>query len=45
MLSTEGFQYYILFMDDFSRFVRLYPLRQKSDALTTFKHFLSLIQN
>lgn len=43
MLSTKGFRYYSLFVDDFSRFVWLYPLRQKSDALTTFKHFLNLI--
>jgi hypothetical protein len=30
--SFQGFKYYILFVDDFSRYSILYPLRKKSDA-------------
>lgn len=45
MLSTADFRYYIQFLDDFSRFSWIYPLRQKSDALAAFNHFRAMVQN
>lgn len=39
MLSTSGFKYYIQFLDDFSRYCWIYPLKNKSDALAAFVQF------
>jgi len=39
VLSTEGFKYYIVFIDACTRYAWLYPLKQKSDALAIFKTF------
>jgi hypothetical protein len=33
ILSTNGYKYYVIFVDDFSRYMWLFPLKQKSDAL------------
>lgn len=44
MSSTDGFKYYVIFLDDFSRFVWIYPLRQKSDTLAAFTHFQTMVQ-
>ncbi|TXG50106.1 hypothetical protein EZV62_025981 [Acer yangbiense] len=38
-LSTEGFRYYISFIDSTTRFVWIFPLKLKSDALATFIKF------
>lgn len=37
--STSGFKYYVLFIDDFSRFTWLYPLKQKSETVQAFIQF------
>lgn len=37
--SKQGFRYYINFLDDFSRFSWVYPLKYKSEALAIFKQF------
>lgn len=42
--SVTGFRYYIIFVDDWSRFTWLFPLRHKSDVFTTFQHFKSLVE-
>lgn len=44
MQSVDGFRYYVLFLDDYSRFVWLYPLKQKSDTFAAFNHFLNIVQ-
>lgn len=41
---VKGFIYYILFLDDFSRFIWIYPLKQKSEAYAAFQHFTALVQ-
>lgn len=38
-LSTYGFHYYILFIDDYNKFIWLYPLKKKSGTLVVFKQF------
>lgn len=38
-VSFLGFKYYIVFIDDFSRYRWIYPLKTKSDALVSFQHF------
>jgi hypothetical protein len=43
--SSNGYKYYLLFVDDYSRFGWLYLLKHKSNVLTTFKHFQVTIEN
>ncbi|KAK9144280.1 hypothetical protein Sjap_004183 [Stephania japonica] len=43
--SINGFNYYIHFMDDCTRFTWLYPLRLKSDAVKAFIHFKTMVEN
>ncbi|MDV3143336.1 MAG: DDE-type integrase/transposase/recombinase, partial [Sweet potato little leaf phytoplasma] len=42
--SIQGFKYYVLFLDDFSRYVWIYPLKQKNDTLAAFNHFVALVR-
>lgn len=44
IVSLDGYRYYIHFLDDFSRFVWVYPLKLKSDAYHAFIHFLTFIK-
>lgn len=37
--SVTGFKYYVLFIDDYSRFCWLYPMHRKSDTLDCFRTF------
>lgn len=39
VLSTEGYRYYIMFVDAYTRYTWLYPLRRKSNSLSIFKTF------
>lgn len=40
-----GYRYYVSFIDDFSRMVCLYLLKQKSNVFKNFKDFKSYIEN
>uniref|UniRef100_A0A803QJT0 Integrase catalytic domain-containing protein n=1 Tax=Cannabis sativa TaxID=3483 RepID=A0A803QJT0_CANSA len=42
--SKEGFKYYIIFVDDFSRFSWIYPLKVKSQAFDMFIRFKSMVE-
>jgi len=42
--THEGFRYFITFVDDFSHFTAVYPIKKKSDALDTFKDFLMQLE-
>lgn len=42
--SVQGFRYYALFLDDFSRYVWLYPLKHKSDTLAAFNHSVAMVK-
>ena len=42
--STQHFRYYVLFVDDYSRFSWLYPLKQKSDFLECFLKFQKQVE-
>lgn len=37
--SVSGYHYYVLFMNEFSRYSWIYPLRCKNEVLLTFKFF------
>lgn len=43
--SISGYHYYIVFIDDFSRFIWLYPMKVKSDSVTCFLHFKKMVEN
>ena len=43
--STNDFQYYVLFVDAYSKFIWLYLLKHKSDVLDVFKFFKATIEN
>jgi transposase InsO family protein len=42
--SSNGNKYYLLFVDDFSRYSWLFLLKHKSDVLATFKHFKASVE-
>ena len=44
-LSHFSFSYYVIFTDDFSKYTWLFPLRRKSDVLTTFTEFKMKVEN
>ena len=39
IISKDGYVYYISFVDDFSRYTWIYPLKLKSEVLKVFKLF------
>nr|XP_016464848.1 PREDICTED: uncharacterized protein LOC107787745 [Nicotiana tabacum] len=43
--SVSGYHYYVLYIDDFTRYTWIYPLRHKSDAISCFTHFKLLVEN
>ncbi|KAL0541581.1 hypothetical protein IC582_021634 [Cucumis melo] len=43
--SSNGFRYYILFVDDYNRYSWIYPLKQKYGAVEAFNHFVIYIKN
>ncbi|PKU67803.1 Retrovirus-related Pol polyprotein from transposon TNT 1-94 [Dendrobium catenatum] len=44
VISLQGFKYYVIFIDDFSRYCWLYPLRAKSDVVSVFYKFKQLVE-
>lgn len=45
VLSSNGNKYFVLFVDDYSRFCWLYPIANKSDVLSIFQKFKALTEN
>lgn len=43
--SVNGFKYYVLFIDRFTRFTWIYLLQSKSEVLDKFVHFKNLVEN
>ena len=43
--SSNGFHYYVIFIDHFTEYIWFYPLRRKSDAHSTFVSFKQLVEN
>ena len=43
--SLGGAHYYLLFIDDYSRYTIIYALRQKSDTFSKFREYKALVQN
>ena len=43
--SIDGYAYYVTFIDHYSKYVWLYPMKQKSDTHDLFIHFQKLVEN
>ena len=43
--SSDGFHYYVIFVDHYTKYIWLYPLHRKSDVHSTFVAFKQLIKN
>ncbi|MCO5587128.1 hypothetical protein L7F22_041075 [Adiantum nelumboides] len=43
--SVENNLYFVTFIDDFSRFCWVYPLKAKSEVFAIFQHYVSMIEN
>jgi hypothetical protein len=41
--SLSGYKYYLVILDDFSHFLRTFPLRLKSDTFSIFTHFFAWV--
>jgi hypothetical protein len=44
-VARGGFQYFITFIDDFSRYRYIYLMRHKSESFEKFKEFKNEVQN
>ena len=45
MSFVNDFLYYVIFVDDYSKFTWLYLLKFKSDVFDVFKHFKATVEN
>nr|CAC37623.1 copia-like polyprotein [Arabidopsis thaliana] len=45
VVSNQGFKYYAVFVDDFSRFSWFFPLRMKSKFISVFIAYQKLVEN
>lgn len=43
--SVGGCRFYVLFVDDFSRFTWTYPIRYKYDEFVIFRKYKALVEN
>ncbi|MCO5548434.1 hypothetical protein L7F22_001890 [Adiantum nelumboides] len=43
--SVGNSLYFVTFIDDFSRFCWMYPLKAKSDVFAVFQHYVSMVEN
>lgn len=45
VLSHDGYRYYVIFVDHFTKYIWFYPLKHKSDTNLTFIKFKALVEN
>ena len=45
VISHFGFQYYVVFIDDYRRYTWMYPLKRKNDVFQVFVEFRKRIEN
>jgi hypothetical protein len=45
MRSVDGYDSFITFTDDYSRFVYIYPIKERIEALDKFKIFKDEVEN
>ncbi|KAM2234356.1 hypothetical protein EV2_013133 [Malus domestica] len=45
VISIEGFRYYVLFVDDYSRYSWIFPMKNKSEVFEIFVQFKAKVEN
>lgn len=45
VLSFDGYKYYLIIIDHFTRYILYYPLKKKSQVAETFIRFKTLVEN
>ena len=45
IISVDGFKYYVIFVDHYTRYTWLYPLKFKSQVFDVFTRFKALVEN
>ncbi|MGG6712898.1 UNVERIFIED_CONTAM: DDE-type integrase/transposase/recombinase, partial [Salmonella enterica subsp. enterica serovar Weltevreden] len=43
-MSSEGYKYYVIFVDHYTRYVWFYPLTRKSDVQSTLISYKALVE-
>lgn len=43
--SVSGFRYYVLFIDDYSRYSSIFPMKKKLEVFTHFQTFVTMAKN
>lgn len=43
--SIDGFRFYVIFVDHYSKYVWFYPMKNKSDVFSIFMQFKALVEN
>ena len=43
LTSYVGFKYYVSFIDDFSRYIWIFPIKSKAETLSIFQTFKSMV--
>lgn len=43
--SVDGYKYYVIFVDHYTRYVWFYPLKLKSQVIQVFVPFNNLVEN
>lgn len=43
--SISGIKYYVIFLDDYSHYLWVYPLRVKAEVFSKFVHFRAIVLN
>lgn len=43
--SIGGCRFFVTFIDDFSQFTWVYPMKEKSEVFMHFQHFLAFVEN
>ena len=44
IVSHDGYKYYVIFVDHFTKYIWLYPLKRKSDVQQVFKQFKVIVE-
>jgi hypothetical protein len=44
IISHDGYKYYVIFVDYFTKYIWFYPLKQKSDVQIVFKRYKAIVE-
>ena len=45
IVSQDGFKYYVIFIDHFTKYIWIYPLKRKSDVQEVFTRYKPIVEN